>query len=680
MPGFGGSPRASIQNVLGRALAPQRFAVRLQPARRSLGGCFTLRMGRMLHSRDLVFFISSTADLRAERDAVETALRDLSFDGARFEAFPSIPALPMQACLDAVRDSNAFILVLGRHYGTRVEKSLSATHVEFRHAKRLGKPIFAFVLHRDDYESDQQQFIREVEASVFRCARVANVADLQRQIKRAIAAEAARRWNVVDALPPESAPPWPPQEPTLGALPAGGPDARAAIQALYTAQDDRSIVALAEEIQERFKEDPEILSLLYAAEVNAAMAGLPPNRSRVLAAIAFWGSDDAVYRWSEASRRFCQGNAYSVLGDSEQAVSAYRAAVSADPDLAQCWKNLGTELFHAGDTDTAKECFERALSISPRLFEALYSLGTLQYSHLNDAAASAATFSKIDLRELPLHQALSVLGWRAIAELDAGAPRGAVKAIGTALRLSHETEWLWLTAGRIYAIGRRVEKSVREDAANFWPQFVRRFPAVAGGWEELGLLLFRERQSISYSDLSFQCEHALEKAIALGSEDALVWDRLGHLYQERDDWAAAEEKYRFAAAKDAAAHGECLASALIHLEQYADALPWAESAAIRYQRDARSWTKLAECYQKLRRSCDAESAFKTALDLDSSYEFAWFNLGGFYWNAKRRDEAVATWAEAIRRFPESSSVEQVQRLVLAAGLSLPSNEPGDSSA
>src|SRR5262249_25006250 len=123
----------------------------------------------MLNSRDLVFFISSTADLCAERDAVEAALRDLSFDGARFEAFPSMPTLPMQACLDAVRDTNAFVLVLGRHYGTRVEKALSATHKEFRHAKQLGKPIFAFVLRCDDYEADQQEFIHEVEASVFRC-------------------------------------------------------------------------------------------------------------------------------------------------------------------------------------------------------------------------------------------------------------------------------------------------------------------------------------------------------------------------------------------------------------------------------------------------------------------------------------------------------------------------------
>lgn len=621
-------------------------------------------------NRDLIFFISSTSDLQDERQAVEDGLHDLSFDGARYEAFPSMPFAPMQACLDAVRDSNAFIVILGARYGTRVDGRLSATHVEFRHAKKLGKPIFAFVLRRDEYDVDQQEFIREVEATVMRCLRVADASELRRQVMRAIAAEAARRWNVVDALPPERAMPWVPPDPVIAGLPQDAVEAKELLRRLYEQGDDRSIVAVANEAFERFRDDADVSFFVYAAEINVAMMGLPPNRSRIAEAISFLDSDSARKRWTEASRRYNQGNAYSVLGESQRAIDAFNAAVKSDQTFAQCWKNLGSELLQNDDVEGAKTAYERALEIRPDLFEALYSLGTLLYSRLNHPEAAVKTFARIRLRELPISRSTSVLGWQAIATLDTGDAAKAVALVQRALQLSHETNWLWLTAGRVYAIGRRIDKSVRADAANFWPHFVRHFPNVPGGWEELGLLLFRDRREISFREVTFRCEQALARAIELGSEDPLVWDRLGHLYEERGDWAAAESKYRFAATKDPAAHGECLVGALIHLGKYAEALPLAEAATQRLS-DARNWTKLAECYQKLSRADDAEAAFEKAIDCDPDYEYAWYNLGGFYWNATRRDEALATWGEALRRFPNSPSANQVRKLTHAAGIELP---------
>src|SRR4051812_3833834 len=43
----------------------------------------------MLHK--LIVFISSTADLKGHRDAVEKALSELEIDGSRFESWPSVP-------------------------------------------------------------------------------------------------------------------------------------------------------------------------------------------------------------------------------------------------------------------------------------------------------------------------------------------------------------------------------------------------------------------------------------------------------------------------------------------------------------------------------------------------------------------------------------------------------------
>ena len=61
----------------------------------------------------LIAFISSTADLIAERNAVERALQELNIDGSRFESWPTAPSDPTSECLAHIEDSDAFILLLG---------------------------------------------------------------------------------------------------------------------------------------------------------------------------------------------------------------------------------------------------------------------------------------------------------------------------------------------------------------------------------------------------------------------------------------------------------------------------------------------------------------------------------------------------------------------------------------
>ena len=62
----------------------------------------------------LIVFVSSTADLKAHRDAIESTLEELDINGSRFEAWPPVPDLDggMAECLRRVDEADAVILLI----------------------------------------------------------------------------------------------------------------------------------------------------------------------------------------------------------------------------------------------------------------------------------------------------------------------------------------------------------------------------------------------------------------------------------------------------------------------------------------------------------------------------------------------------------------------------------------
>jgi hypothetical protein len=91
-------------------------------------------------------FISSTPDLKAERDAVESALEEMAIDSERFEKWPSMPNHPIEECLLRVGESDAFILLLGSRYGTATSSGKSGTHLEYERAVERKRRIFHYIL------------------------------------------------------------------------------------------------------------------------------------------------------------------------------------------------------------------------------------------------------------------------------------------------------------------------------------------------------------------------------------------------------------------------------------------------------------------------------------------------------------------------------------------------------
>ena len=112
------------------------------------------------------FFISSVVTgYEDHRDEAKRAVEYLGHRATRIEDETSLasPPGPQQACLDAVRACDAVVLLLGERYGDIQEGSnKSATHEEWAEARRIGKPVLAFVEDVAQREEAQDRFVAEV--------------------------------------------------------------------------------------------------------------------------------------------------------------------------------------------------------------------------------------------------------------------------------------------------------------------------------------------------------------------------------------------------------------------------------------------------------------------------------------------------------------------------------------
>lgn len=116
-----------------------------------------------------VFLSSTYEDLLAHRSTVEASFAISRIQYNAMEHFGSNPRPPIDTCLKAVRDSQAFVGVLGVCYGGCPPGCvLSYTEREFRQARADGKPIFMFLIDERNahvaptylYSETQQQQAR----------------------------------------------------------------------------------------------------------------------------------------------------------------------------------------------------------------------------------------------------------------------------------------------------------------------------------------------------------------------------------------------------------------------------------------------------------------------------------------------------------------------------------------
>ena len=109
-----------------------------------------------------VFISSVIGGMEEYRDAAADAIRVLRHTAIRAEDFGASPAAPRIACLNAMRSSDAVVLILGSRYGDTQESGLSATHEEYREARDT-RPVLVMVQKGVDFEPRQQEFRDEVQ-------------------------------------------------------------------------------------------------------------------------------------------------------------------------------------------------------------------------------------------------------------------------------------------------------------------------------------------------------------------------------------------------------------------------------------------------------------------------------------------------------------------------------------
>jgi Domain of unknown function (DUF4062) len=136
-----------------------------------------------------IFISSVRRGLEEERDALPGLIQALGHEPRRFEDYTAQAVPSRQACLDGVEDADAYVLLLGEHYGAPLpDTGRAPTEEEFTVAKRRGIPIWAFRRRGVTAGPEQEEFAGRIEAystGVFRKG-FANVGDLLPEVARAI--------------------------------------------------------------------------------------------------------------------------------------------------------------------------------------------------------------------------------------------------------------------------------------------------------------------------------------------------------------------------------------------------------------------------------------------------------------------------------------------------------------
>lgn len=608
-------------------------------------------------------FISSTSDLKAERQAVADFLASIEFEADWFEVWPAAPEEPVSQCLAHVAESDALVLLIGPKYGTKLASGLSATHLEVREAIARGKRIFAYLLPAASREPEMEALITEVQPHATYTA-VSDLDGLKEAVRATFLSQFAKLFRDY-TRPPETPPKATGAVPEVVSepLPADAAAALADLDRLYEEGKDKQIFAFREQIAGRFSDDREILNLFYMSAVNLAMAGYDVPSRVLLSALDLWEVLVRERPEAQPGIDYCRGNALGTLGRKVEAIERYRAAL-ATVDFAMCRINLANALRDEDRREEAREEYARALAMEPTRFEALYCMATLKLVHERQPDEALSYLARIDLDSIPDRHATATRRWLASAYLDLGRFDEALPHIEDVLRVAPDFVPAWEVAARFFVVARRDDSKYAAPALGFWRAFTGRFPDQGGGWAELGYTCLQIERASTDADLVREAKRAFERALALNFDDrGMVADRLGHIHQDRGDWAKAAAAYEIAAARDAPSFGYSLGVALTRLGRYAEALPLVRAAAEQYQPDALSWFQVGACELNLGNYFGAIRAYERAVELDPDYDSAHYDLGGAYYHAGNFAAARRVWTSALERFPNHEAADRAREFL-----------------
>ncbi|BBZ64900.1 hypothetical protein MINS_03290 [Mycolicibacterium insubricum] len=132
-----------------------------------------------------VFISSVRRGLEEERDALPGLITAIGHTPVQFEDFTAQTVPSREACLAGVQSSDAYVLLVGPHYGHVFEDTgQSATHDEWMAATVAGMPRVVYRKADVELDADQTAFVAEIEdygAGVFRDT-FSSTAELQTKV------------------------------------------------------------------------------------------------------------------------------------------------------------------------------------------------------------------------------------------------------------------------------------------------------------------------------------------------------------------------------------------------------------------------------------------------------------------------------------------------------------------
>jgi hypothetical protein len=107
-------------------------------------------------------FLSSTSEMRQEREALASTLSADSYKLIRYETTSPIGERTLKFLDREIRDSHVFVLILGRTYGSLMSDGRSVVEWEFDTADHERIDILPFVKAGVTAEEAQEKFIKKV--------------------------------------------------------------------------------------------------------------------------------------------------------------------------------------------------------------------------------------------------------------------------------------------------------------------------------------------------------------------------------------------------------------------------------------------------------------------------------------------------------------------------------------
>lgn len=416
---------------------------------------------------------------------------------------------------------------------------------------------------------------------------------------------------------------------------------------------------------------PVALLPAYLAEINLGVTGQSFDAARVRDGLEVLHEAKPVME--SASYHYCIGNGFFALKMLDEAHESYlRAQVCADESgevgiSAQASKNLGSVMEELGHMEAARACYQRAIELNPLLPQAHWALGLWHGRFGHNPEEALDHFDEV-VDEFGSHSRVAALsGWRARFLFEAGRERDAFAELNQLLSLAAGQDWPWPWAARLVVTYGRMSADAARRALRFWDRYLARDPGHDGARTERVLCLWKLRSEgrapdVSLDDYRNLVMPLIERA-GSQSQEAFLWDRLGHWAQWEKDWSAAADAYHHAYEIEPDRYGYCLGTALNFLGRHDEALPILEAQAEEHLPDAMSWFQVGIARDGLGDPLLAAAAFQRAINVDENYDLAWFNLGGMLWSADKKADALFVWSEAARRFPDHHLVKELPKVV-----------------